>query len=225
MATPLDVVHLEETASTMDEARSRVGEAPLLVTAARQTGGRGRTGHTWVHADRAVATSLAVRLPWPAESLAVVPLVSGLAAAATFAVRLKWPNDLVRGASKVGGILVESDGDLVVIGMGVNLYWPSPMEGAAALFSEDPGDDASRSFAVRWGLQGLARLDRGPTDWGRDEYERSCTTLGTEITWDPNGSGRAIGVDERGGLIVETPEGTVVLDSGEVRHVRVASSE
>jgi BirA family biotin operon repressor/biotin-[acetyl-CoA-carboxylase] ligase len=220
MATPLDVVHLEETASTMDEARSRVREAPLLVTAARQTGGRGRTGRTWVHADRAVATSLAVRLPWPAESLPVVPLVAGLAAGVTFEVRLKWPNDLVRDGLKVGGLLVESDGDLVVIGMGVNLYWPSPMEGAAALLSEDPGDDASRSYAVRWALEMVARLDRGPDDWGREEYERSCTTLGTEISWEPNGSGRATGVDDRGGLVVETRSGTVVLDSGEVRHVR-----
>ncbi|HUG74431.1 MAG TPA: hypothetical protein VMM81_01995, partial [Acidimicrobiia bacterium] len=141
-----------------------------------------------------------------------------------FGVRLKWPNDLVRGGSKVGGILVESDGDLVVIGMGVNLYWPSPMEGAAALFSEDPGNDESRSFAVRWALEAVTRLDRGPDDWGRDEYQRSCTTLGTEITWDPDGSGRAIGVDDRGGLIVETREGTVVLDSGEVSHVRKAVS-
>jgi BirA family biotin operon repressor/biotin-[acetyl-CoA-carboxylase] ligase len=220
MATPLDVIHLEETASTMNEARARVGDAPLLVTAARQTSGRGRTGRTWVPADRAVATSLAVTLPWPAESLAVVPLVAGLAAAVTFEVQLKWPNDLVRGGSKVGGILVESDGDLVVIGMGVNLYWPSPMEGAAALFSEDPGDDASRSFAVRWALDAVARLDRGPDDWGREEYERSCTTLGAEITWEPNGSGRATGVDDRGGLMVKTPEGMVVLDSGEVSHVR-----
>lgn len=220
MATPLDVVHLEQTGSTMDVARARAGETPLLVTAARQTGGRGRTGRTWVHADRAVATSLAVRLPWPTESLPVVPLVAGLAAAATFEVKLKWPNDLVRGGSKVGGILVDSDGDLVVIGVGVNLYWPSPMEGAAALFSEDPGDDEARSFAVRWAMEALSRLDHGPARWGRDEYERSCMTLGTEITWDPNGSGRAVGVDDRGGLIVETTHGTVVLHSGEVRHVR-----
>jgi BirA family transcriptional regulator, biotin operon repressor / biotin---[acetyl-CoA-carboxylase] ligase len=208
----------------MDEARTRVGDGPLLVTASRQTGGRGRTGRTWVSADRAVATSLAMRLSWPVESLAVVSLVAGLAAAATFEVRLKWPNDLVRDGSKVGGLLVEFDDGLIVIGMGVNLYWPAPMEGAGALFTEDPGDDAARSLAVRWALEMVVRLELGPHDWGRGEYEQLCTTLGCDITWEPDGSGRAIGVDERGGLIVETPGGTVTLDSGEVSHVRKADS-
>lgn len=198
----------------------RFDGAPVLVTAARQTAGRGRSGRTWVHADRAVAASVALALDWGPDDLGVVPLVAGLAAAATFDARLKWPNDLIADGRKAGGILVESSDATVVIGMGVNLWWPEPIEGAGAVFAADPGPNAPTRLAEVWARDMVARLALGPGAWGRDEYERLCETIGRDITWHPAGAGLARGVDERGRLVVDTPDGVAILDSGEVRHVR-----
>lgn len=220
MATPLGVVHLDSVSSTQDEARRRFADEPLLVTAAHQTKGRGRSGASWVNAERALAASLALRLQWPAEARPRITLVAGLAAAEVLAgVGLKWPNDVVVEGGKVGGILVESDGAVAVVGLGVNLWWSRPMAEAASLLAADPGPEEGPRLAVAWAEALLRRLGLGPDSWGRREYLRRCVTVGREITWDPHGRGRAMGVDEHGRLLVETERGVVALDSGEVRHV------
>jgi BirA family biotin operon repressor/biotin-[acetyl-CoA-carboxylase] ligase len=56
--------------------------------------------------------------------------------------------------------------------------------------------------------------------WPIIAYREACDTIGREITWEPAGSGLAVDVDEQGGLIVETPEGTKTVHSGAVSHIR-----
>lgn len=224
MDTSYVLISVGTVGSTQHEARNRFSGRPVLVSAERQTAGRGRTGRHWVHADRAVAASLAFRPAWPVNAWDRLPLVSGMAAASALgpAVGLKWPNDLVVGEDKVGGLLVESDGEVVVAGFGANLYWKEPVEGAIGLLGVDPGPDAADLIAEQWAEGLLARLEARPGEWGRDEYVARCTTLGRDITWDPQGAGTAVDISPDGGLVVETPDGRVVLRSGEVRTVRPA---
>lgn len=221
--TPLEMIRLEEAASTQDEARRRHQGPPILVVAGRQTAGRGRTGASWETAPRAIAASLAFASDWPADAAPRITLVAGLAAAATLGVDLKWPNDLVTGSGKVGGILTERSDAVVVVGMGVNLWWPSPPEGVAAIADHDPGEEAAPALAAVWAGALLDRLRRGPEDWGRGEYLDRCVTLGRAVTWEPAGAGTAIDVTDAGALVIRTRSGTVVLDSGEVRLVRPAT--
>ena len=56
--------------------------------------------------------------------------------------------------------------------------------------------------------------------WPRDEYVEACTTLGRDITWEPEGAGRAVVVAEDGALVVDTRRGTETIHSGAVYHVR-----
>ncbi|HLA66931.1 MAG TPA: biotin--[acetyl-CoA-carboxylase] ligase [Acidimicrobiia bacterium] len=222
MATPPTPVHLEVVSSTQDEARSRFAGDPLLVTAARQTAGRGRTGTVWEAADRAVAASLAFTPRWPEGSWPVIAAVAGLAVAGVVGdgAQLKWPNDVVVDGAKVAGILVESDRRGVVVGIGINLWWPEPIPGAGALYRSDPGPHAGERLAVAWAADLLDRLERPADDWGRDEFERRSATVGCHVTWEPGGAGRAVGIAANGGLMVDTAAGRVVLDSGVVRTVR-----
>jgi BirA family biotin operon repressor/biotin-[acetyl-CoA-carboxylase] ligase len=133
--------------------------------------------------------------------------------------KLKWPNDLILGEGKVGGILVEQSGDEVVIGLGLNLWWPDTPEGTAALFGEDPGPDRHAEIGALWGAE-LMRLIEAE-GWPLDEYRSDCETLGRRITWEPDGLGTAVDVTEDGGLVVELESGEMrTLRSGAVRHVR-----
>ncbi|NQV07259.1 biotin--[acetyl-CoA-carboxylase] ligase [bacterium] len=208
--------------STQAEARARFIDSPVLVVADRQTEGRGRIGSVWVTAPRAVAASLAMPVAWPAPARSLIPLVAALAAVEHLPgdVTLKWPNDLLVGESKVGGILVESDGDCVVIGIGINFWWPDPMPGAAGLFAEDPGSDEADRFAGPWAASLVRRLGADPQDWGRDEYLARCVTVGSAVEWEPHGSGVAVGVSADGALLVEVEGSVIALDSGVVRTIR-----
>lgn len=195
-----------------------LGDLPVLVIAASQSKGRGRTGTEWETAPRALAVSLAFRAAGDSRPFS---LMAGLAAVTTFPqVQLKWPNDLMAGSAKLGGILVERSDDVVVVGMGVNLWWPDSPAGYGALSAADPGTRAYRQLGARWGAEMMRLIDT--PGWNRTRYRQVCQTLEREITWEPNGSGRAIDVAEDGGLVVESGTTISVIYSGAVRHVRTA---
>lgn len=227
MATPLDVIHLDRVGSTQDEAASRFSDDPLLVTASGQDAGRGRFGAGWLDADRALAATLAFRPGWDPEGFPLITLIAGLAVLDVLPERvsLDWPNDVMVGDDKAGGILTEADDGLVRVGLGLNVHWASPPPGMTALHDEDPGVRHARSVAERWAIALLARVERGPDDWGREEYVPRCRTLGRDVTWEPGGLGRATGIAADGALVVDTGGAAIALHAGEVRRVRPRGEE
>lgn len=226
MATQYVVHHLARVGSTQDEARSRYDGDPCLVTAAVQVAGRGRAGAGWRNATEALAASLAVEPQWPASSVALLTLVAGLAARSALGAgfSLKWPNDVVDSTgAKVAGILAERMDELVVIGLGVNLYWPDPPAGMAAVHASRPEHGEGPRLAESWAGHLLTHIAAGPARWDRSGYEAASATIGETVEWDGGGPARAIGVDPGGGLIVESAGGRQVLRSGQVRHVRTTT--
>lgn len=217
MATPYFQLRLERVPSTQDVARENLEDLPLLVLARAQTEGRGRSGADWLTADRAVAASLAFR--HDVDENRPLSLIAGLAAVrAASNVSLKWPNDVMLGELKVGGILVERSGDTAIIGLGLNLWWPDAPEGMGSLFSDDPGEEAHAEVGALWGAELMEML--GTRGWAIDDYRAACTTLGRDITWEPDGEGRAVDIAADGALVVETPSGRQSIYSGVVGHIR-----
>ena len=221
LATHYVTVHLPKARSTQDEARARFdGSRPVLVTAAVQSEGRGRNARQWWNAPRALAASLAFKPEWSSAAWPRVSLVAGLAVRQVIGnARLKWPNDIIIDGAKVGGILSEADATGVVVGLGLNLWWPDAPEGVGAISSVDPGEGHPVAVGEQWAAALLARMGELEEEWGRDEYVAACVTLGQQIEWD-SGSGRAIDVALDGSLVVATAQGTIVLSSGEVHSVR-----
>lgn len=218
MATAYFQIRVDSVPSTQDVARREIAELPVLVLAPRQTAGRGRSGAEWLTADRAFAVSLAFRVS--GEPARPYSLMAGIAATRAFeGTTLKWPNDVMVDDRKVGGILVERSGDLVVVGFGLNLWWSEPSPGAGAIFDDDPGEEAPFRLGALWGAELVELIDG--EGWPSDAYREVCVTLGQEITWDPDGSGTAVDIADDGALIVETDAGRESLYSGSVRHVRV----
>ena len=134
--TPPSILLLEDTDSTLAEARRRAvtGETgPLWIVARRQSAGRGRRGREWVSdSGNLYATLLMVTPKAPAEA-AQITFVAALAVADLLdafvpppLVTIKWPNDVLIEARKASGILVESGthetgGLWLAVGIGVNL--------------------------------------------------------------------------------------------------------
>ncbi len=136
----LDVEVVDQIGSTSTELLRRSQRKDIhgtVLAAEWQTAGRGRRGKPWA----AVAGgSLTFSLGWQFEqgagflaglSLAVgVSVVRALEAEGLAGVELKWPNDLIHKHLKVGGILVELNGDalgpsVVVVGVGLNVRLPA----------------------------------------------------------------------------------------------------
>jgi BirA family transcriptional regulator, biotin operon repressor / biotin---[acetyl-CoA-carboxylase] ligase len=204
-----------------------------LVAAAHQTEGRGRLGRTWSdEPGRALMFSVVLRPELPPERAGLLPLLAGASMAEAASaltdrpVRCKWPNDVLSDEGKVAGILMEASQDEgvlrhVVMGVGVNLDAPD-IEGAAGLGDVDP-IELLGAYLRRF-------RDGYPPREAAEEHRivrRWCAVSDTigrdvEITR-ADGSverGRAAGIDDLGGLILDTNGGPTTVRSGEVAHLR-----
>lgn len=131
------VDQIESTSSELMRRAQRRDVHGVALAAEWQSAGRGRRGRAWT----AIAGgSLTFSLGWKFEqgagflaglSLAVgVAVVRALEAQGFKDVALKWPNDLIHRHLKVGGILIELNGDALgptttVIGVGLNVRIPA----------------------------------------------------------------------------------------------------
>ena len=135
-ATVEVVDQIESTSSELMRRAQRRDVHGVALAAEWQSAGRGRRGRAWT----AIAGgSLTFSLGWKFEqgagflaglSLAVgVAVVRALEAQGFKDVALKWPNDLIHRHLKIGGILIELNGDALgptttVIGVGLNVRIP-----------------------------------------------------------------------------------------------------
>ncbi len=90
-----------------------------VILAEYQTAGRGRGNNEWLGAPAAgVYLSIGWHFDAVPATLSALSLATGVVLAEALAdsgangVRLKWPNDLIHDGAKLGGILIESRGQL-----------------------------------------------------------------------------------------------------------------
>jgi BirA family biotin operon repressor/biotin-[acetyl-CoA-carboxylase] ligase len=216
-------VHHRVVDSTNERARMLAAAgAPhgTLVTAPEQTAGRGRQGRRWL-AEPGDAVLMSLVLRPPPEAL---PLAAAVAVAEAVPVRaeIKWPNDVLVDGRKLAGILVEGrpQEGWAVLGIGLNVSTPAeafPPElreiatSLAAAMPEPPGTEEVLTAV-------LERLDArltSPLPEVLAEWRRRDALRGARVRWD-GGSGVADGIDDGGGLLVETDDGPVTLSAGEV---------
>lgn len=227
--------HLAECGSTNTDALAhlRGGGGPLLLSASRQTAGRGRLGRAWQSDEAALTFSLALPLPAALDvsglSLAVGCTVADVLDPHGDRLRLKWPNDLFLDGAKLGGILIETvplPGDRrgVVIGIGLNLRPLPPgadrsafASGHAALQSLDPAATAATVLdrlapALQALLADFQALGFAPWQAG---FARRDLTAGQRVRVGGQ-AGIARGVSERGELLLDTAAGMQAVSGGEV---------
>jgi BirA family biotin operon repressor/biotin-[acetyl-CoA-carboxylase] ligase len=205
--------------STMDIAHAlgaAGAPAGTLVLADEQTAGRGRGGRAWASRAGAGIWMTLLERPNDPEALGVLSIRLGLKAAPVLEryvdepVRLKWPNDVLLGARKLAGILVETrwrerQVDWVAIGMGVNVTLPDTVEAAAMREGTRRIDvlgelvPALRAAARARGVLSPAELEA----WAARDHAagRRCRS--------PL-AGRVLGLAADGSLMVER-EGTTAL--------------
>lgn len=157
----MTIFRVAETGSTNTDMLERAvagtaHEGDWLV-AERQTVGRGRSGRAWASPTGNLYASGLVELRPSDPPAPTLALVAGIAAVETLggaSVILKWPNDILRSCesrspanagnaqtdtapasagahAKLAGILLEREGDAVVVGVGANLVHAPEVPGRA----------------------------------------------------------------------------------------------
>ena len=134
----VDHIALDTVESTMTEARNRASvlSCPTWISAKCQTAGTGRRGRAWDTGAGNFSASLIYRPKGEPADLALRSFVAALAlfdALEALSGRadiftLKWPNDVLLRGGKLAGILLESQPDGLIVGIGVNLKTPPPVD-------------------------------------------------------------------------------------------------
>lgn len=190
--------------AAMRAARSVEAER-ILFLAEDQKLGKGRAGRSWLAAPgKSLLFSLLLRPPREAEGLtpllaiASVRALGGLSGGAG----IKWPNDIFIGARKAAGILAESRGGMVVLGMGLNvnetaLDFPLELRGTATSLRIESGRSLARGEIL---VRILNELDDCYDLWCEsglapfiDDLERNMLFIGERVMLE-SGRERFVGV-------------------------------
>lgn len=230
--TPVEIFDTLDSTSAEARRRSEAGETgPLWILALRQTAGYGRRGRGWEQDTGDFAGTLLFTPDAPAERWGQLSFVVALALAGALdeaigeeRISLKWPNDVLIEGGKCAGILLESLGAQLSIGVGVNMVTapqglpyktarlvdyvaPPPGPGAFAASL----DSHFQLLYQQWKTAGFAPI--------RDAWLARARGLGSDITVRlPNRelAGVFEGVDETGALILRSRDGTQTIAAGDV---------
>lgn len=230
----IEVLPEIDSSNTELMRRARAGQTePTLLVAERQTAGRGRLGRPW---QSAVGDSLtfSLSLPyaprdWSGLSLAVGVAVAQALDPANTWLRLKWPNDLwLADGRKLGGVLIETvpvgERRMCVVGVGLNVLPQSLDElatGYACLQERAPGVSAPSALATIAAplVRALRRFEKDGFGAFAASFRHRDALAGRRVTTSIPGlpEGVAAGVDGRGALLVQAPDGELrSLVGGEV---------
>jgi len=205
-----------------------------------QTAGRGRIGRPW-HSSlgNTLTFSLLWRFDCGLNALSGLSLAVGVAIARALelfgaqGVLLKWPNDILTLQGKLGGVLIETQGDMlgpsaVVIGIGLNCALPPNMarqiDQPVSALDEICRNMPTRNQLLAAVLRELACVLRefsqdGFAAW-RAEWERyhihRDKPVQLRMADGSAVSGIARGVSNSGELCLETAQGMQRFNSGEV---------
>ncbi len=227
-------IDYERLGSTNDEAKKLIEKhTPLVVTAKKQTSGRGRMGHKWIGLDGNLFMSLGV--DWNSDNTNILALISSLALllsvksyAATLNPMLKWPNDILVNKRKISGILLEvASSSKVIIGIGVNIKASPELEKNSPYLStslKELGIDTDRLdfmrtylhiFAETINLYHQARAQKIIDMWLSYAHK-----IGQEITVKGEKTqicGKFIGLDKQGMLLLKTPDNEIrTISAGDI---------
>lgn len=213
----MKIRQFKEVTSTNEVAKQYLEDGTVIV-ADIQTQGRGRHTRAWHSPEGGLWCSLVIKHePAPVLNLAAALAVTKTLEWFGLETQLKWPNDVHIAQRKICGILSETEGDFMIIGVGVNLNnstFPEDIPGTS--FVVETGKEIDRiEFLEKFFeiFTGVIKEDF------LNEYRVYSSTIGSKVTVKNGGElmGTAKDVDEQGRLILELENGKKMnISSGEV---------
>jgi BirA family biotin operon repressor/biotin-[acetyl-CoA-carboxylase] ligase len=238
-----NLMALPQVDSTNNRLKTMLQEQSLptgtVLIAAAQNSGKGRRGRSWVSPPGGLWFSVLLHPPLDLAKTALLSLV--FAVACTRAIQqyteavcqIKWPNDLIIDGKKVGGILLELEGEIgaanyLIVGIGINVNLdldsiPAEIRDYAISMkiAEHKDFELNRILATvlnqmetyyeRFMMEGITDI--------MQEFCSLCYHLGQEVRVDMGSrilTGVNVGIDEQGSLLIDTGEQICKVSTGDV---------
>ncbi len=237
-----------EIGSTNDEAfRLGIAGAPegTAIIADSQTKGRGRLQRLWHSPPGSnIYTSILLRPNFPPDQAPQISIAAGVAVAEILSrycpdlVQLKWPNDVLLNQKKVSGILAQmkasADGiDFVVLGIGINVnignnQFPPDIQAMATSLAIETGREIDRQELIISLYENITKWYKELTQRGFEAIKGKWLNFAPMISQnvqimfqDELVSGKALGLDDDGSLIILTVKNeTVKIIAGDATIVK-----
>ena len=233
---------VDETGSTNADLLAALPSltGPMLLIARSQTAGRGRAGRSWLSAPgKSLTFSLAWKFNLPVHALVGLPLAVGATIAESLAmfnvqVKLKWPNDVLHEGRKLAGILIESagagsvphDASWAVTGIGINMALGESMVAeigrpvASIPWLAELDQDMLMATLASGLAEALVQFEHEGLGAFTQRWNALHAYTGQPVMILDNGKlqheGLAIGVDDVGRFLLDTPSGRRAIVAGEV---------
>ena len=225
---------LDSTNRFLKDLAARGAEEGTTVLADEQSAGRGRWGRTWESAPgKGILVSVLLRPPLGAR-ISQLTAVMGLAvlkALRPYAsqARLKWPNDIWVEEKKLSGLLLESSDGAVIAGLGLNVS-QVPEDFSAELNATSlkltHGSEVDKEILL---VDLLLKMEQAYEEWkaegfekARREWEENACFMGEWIQASNGVTGKVLGMDAEGALLIRDDNGVRSLNSGELTRLRPA---
>lgn len=238
----VNVVHYKEVDSTNAEARRlsvEGAESGLVVTAKKQTAGKGRRGRSWESpADENLYFSILLRPSLEPEKAPMLTLVMAYSVAKSLQkediqVLIKWPNDLVCSGKKVCGILTEmnlsgAQVEDVIVGVGLNvntMKFPDELEDKATSLRKETLRELECGELLQLILKEFDKqyqrfLENQDLEFLQEDYNAMLINQDREVMVLEPGKeylAKALGINKLGELLVRKEDGsTEAVFAGEV---------
>ena len=222
------------------------GNDGTVIVAAKQTGGRGRSGRKWISPKGGIWFSIILKPKFDISITTLFPIASALALSiaiektCSIKPELKWPNDLTIKGKKVAGMLVDvslesNKIENLVLGVGINfdvnvkqieksLKGTPNFYGVASLNGEK--ENVKPIQLVQTFLLELEKiyksLNAKQTKKIIAEWTSRSSTIGKNVeldTIDGKIKGKAIKIDEDGTLIISENSKTHKVIAGDIVHL------
>ena len=232
----MEIIDYKELDSTNDELKklANLGAANFtVVTARKQTRGKGRYSRSWESPEGNIYLSILIR-NLKVATAHQIGFIAALAALEMIQInlpdvdiRVKWPNDILANGKKISGILLESESSearpdklsYLIVGFGVNVKkspdYATNMKklGSKENFGklkEKLLDEFSKYYDI-WLEEGFGKI--------RNLWLKNAVNLNEKILVnlpDRQVEGVFKGLTNNGELILDTSEGENIISSGEV---------
>ena len=127
------IKYIESTNSTNDYSWDLIEknyisyiDDPIIIITKNQLNGKGQRGNKWFSSqNKSLTFSMIINENKNYDELLslkiAVAIIEGIKINTNINCQLKWPNDIMINNKKIGGVLIEKKGNIIVIGIGINV--------------------------------------------------------------------------------------------------------